>query len=516
MATIIGTSGADNLKGTGGDDLIIANGGMDILRGRAGADTYQLYFSKLPSGDESYFTINETRRGDAAVDRITGADRLVQTGLGGVLDYTRILRTGNMGQHLKIETASKPGYYFSAAIEPATIRVVNQYDAARPTAQVEKYIARDIEFNLLNSDVGTAFNDIMTGWKNADTILAGDGNDYISGGGMADILSGEAGNDIVFGNTGDDKLFGGSGADTMFGGAGKDSLFGGSEADHLEGGAGRDLLKGNGADDYLSGGAQRDRIFGGAGNDTLLGDSGNDRLSGGRGGDVYIFDSTQSGNDLIIDTGNAAGSRFGFVTWNMDVIRIDGFGSFDEALYGIDVQISGSDLVIRFENRAVSPGVIGQITVQNHFLGDTFALERITFGLDSTDRTLNILQLSGDAYTYSVHGGADIGGDDLVLGTDGDDHIYGGIGSDVMLGGAGADLFVFHDEEGNRGGTDLILDFNITEDILDFTEIKTLTRAGVTVTENSHGNAVISSIYGAIELNGVSQADVTDSLFAFL
>jgi len=115
-----------------------------------------------------------------------------------------------------------------------------------------------------------------------------------------------------------------------------------------------------------------------------------------------------------------------------------------------------------------------------------------------------------------VHDGPDIGGEDIVLGTDGRDKIYGGIGSDILLGGAGKDRFIYNDEEDNRGGHDIILDFDLARDIIDFTEIKTLTRSGLTIIDNSHGNAVIHSIYSDIELKGITTAQVTDSIFDFL
>jgi len=106
-------------------------------------------------------------------------------------------------------------------------------------------------------------------------------------------------------------------------------------------------------------------------------------------------------------------------------------------------------------------------------------------------------------------------GDDYVSGGGGRDTLDGENGADIMLGGPGADKFMFRDEEDNRGGTDIILDFDLTVDHLDFTDIKTLTRAGLSIADNSYGNAVVSSIYGEIELKGIAALQVTDAIFDF-
>jgi Ca2+-binding RTX toxin-like protein len=429
-------------------------------------------------------------------------------------DLARISRTGNAGQNLVIETAYKPNYYSSAGIETGTIKIVNQYSATVPTAQIEKYIAGGVEYYLPTTDTGTAFNDIMTGWHLADTIHAGDGDDYVSGGRGGDVIFADAGADIVFGGNGGDVIRGGAGTDRLFGENGNDKLIGGDDIDRLEGQAGKDILKGGNGDDSLSGGDQNDRLVGGFGDDMLMGDAGDDTLIGGKGGDTYVVSSIGSDSDTIIDNGKAPVIAGSYYTSGMDELQITGFTSQDAAMHGIDLQRSGDDLVVFLENTA-SPGETAQVTVQDHFAGPKFALDQITFAGSWTSAVLHISDLSGDGLTYSVHNGPDQGGDDIVLGTAGDDQIYGGIGSDIMLGGTGADKFMFHDEEDNRGGTDVILDFDPTVDRLDFTDIKTLTRAGLTIGDNSYGNAVISSTYGAIELKGVATLDFTDAIFDF-
>jgi Ca2+-binding RTX toxin-like protein len=179
------------------------------------------------------------------------------------------------------------------------------------------------------------------------------------------------------------------------------------------------------------------------------------------------------------------------------------------------LQIVGNDLIISYEDISAAPGQISQITIQNHFASERYAIEMVRFGEGAGSTVYHLANLRGDNYTYSVHNGSDIGGEDIVLGTSGDDHIYGGIGSDILLGGGGSDVFIFQDEDDNRGGSDIILDFDLLNDTLDFTEIKTLSRAGVSIADNGYGNAVISTAYGTIELSGIAAADVSNAIFDF-
>lgn len=514
MALISGTTGNDTLRGTSGDDILQTLGGADILLGRGGSDTYELQFQGGYGPQPPNYRINETNGGDAAADTITGLSELVPYNSFSATSYAAFRRAGADGQHLVIDTAYKAGSFRVPAYVAGTIQIINQHSSSVPNAHIETLVAGGIEYNLLSTDIGTAENDIITGWKYADTLSGGAGDDYISGGRGRDELRGEDGNDILFGDAGGDRIFGGAGLDRIFGGAGNDRAWGGTGNDLLSGDAGRDVLRGDDGDDTLFGGTQNDRLFGGNGNDRLAGDAGNDLLIGNKGGDTYVFSSFGDGMDIIHDRGNAAYQRYGWLTWNMDEVEFTGYETLDDAVHNLKIEYSGDDLILTYSNPA-TPGVTGQITVQDHFLGDRYALEQIDFGTGTTDALYHISHLSGDDFTYSVHGGSDAGGNDIVLGTTEDDEIYGGLGSDIMYGGGGADHFMFHDEEDGRGGTDLILDFDLSDDVLDFTDIAGFGYDGLTITQSASGNALITSIYGAIELDGIAAADVSADIFAF-
>ncbi len=89
--------------------------------------------------------------------------------------------------------------------------------------------------------------------------------------------------------------------DTLTGGVYDDDLYGGLGNDTLQGGAGSDRLLGEQGNDALNGGDGNDELFGGLGNDILNGGLGNDILNGNGGVNIFVFDSLNSGLDIIKD-----------------------------------------------------------------------------------------------------------------------------------------------------------------------------------------------------------------------
>ncbi len=520
MTLITGTFGNDRLVGTAGDDTLVSLSGTDILLGRAGADIYQLDFQSMPLSPRRHFTINETNGGDTSVDTVTGLGNLMLYHYGGVQDFTSFTRVGTDGNHLIIETASSPSRYNHVGYTAGDIRITNQYNDTAPNAQIEILVAGGISYNLVHTNIGTVGADIMTGWSLADTLMGGDGNDYISGGGRRDTLHGEAGNDTIFGDAGNDLIYGGGGVDQIFGGAHNDRIWGGEGSDIIEGGTGRDTLRGENGDDRLLGGAGDDRLVGGNGTDILDGGAGDDTLIGGASRDIYSVTTTEVQHDTIIENGRAPSPTLpGASNHNRDVIEILGYASYEEASHNIGFEISGDDLIITYTHPTMAAVQSSSITIVGQFASAAQDIELISFGeAGGTAGYIgtaahHIAMLSGDDFTYSIHANGDSGGEDIVLGTAGDDEIYGGIGDDILSGLGGADVFMFHDEDGNDAGHDIILDFDIADDLIDVTEIAGLTYADMTVSENAWGNAVISSAYFEIELAGISATDISADTF---
>ena len=186
--------------------------------------------------------------------------------------------------------------------------------------------------------VGGAGKDNLNGDNGDDTLKSKGGDDTMFGGSGNDRLIGDdSGNETMFGGTGSDTLMGLDGQDTLNGGAGDDFIYGGMGNDiilgedgsdrmrgnrgndQMDAGSGDDFVYGGGGDDDLFGGAGRDYLLGENGIDTLAGGDGSDNLTGGTGADTFIFASSDTGYDKIIDFENGTDlidfSDFAFVNF---------------------------------------------------------------------------------------------------------------------------------------------------------------------------------------------------------
>ncbi len=273
------------------------------------------------------------------------------------------------------------------------------------------------------------------------------------------------------------------------------------------------LVPGDSGDNILTGTGGSDTLLGRTGTDTLIGLDGDDLLSGGLDGDIYVIEAAATDHDTIIEMGSAPVIN-GYYSSNIDDIRLIGYATLDEALHSIDFDIDRNNLTL-FHTDPSDPSIAGEVTVRRHFSGNRSGIEAISLDIDGVVSTFHVSSLSGDQYTYSVHNGPDAGGEDVVLGTDGADEIYGGLGTDILFGGLGMDTFMFHDEEDGNGAADILLDFAIGQDTLDFTDIAGFTYSGVTISDSAWGNALITTIFGTIELVGVLSGEVSEDIFAF-
>ncbi|RED21051.1 glycerophosphoryl diester phosphodiesterase, partial [Rhodopseudomonas thermotolerans] len=258
----------------------------------------------------------------------------------------------------------------------------------------------------IESVIGSAHDDRLSGNDAANLLDGGDGDDLLIGGDGADTLTGGLGDDVLRGGAGDDTIDGGAGFDTLdlsdatgavtvnyatgtasgagigtdhfsgiesiLFGAGADQITGSNGDDTIDGGAGNDTIKGGNGDDTLSGGEGDDNIDGGSGDDIVNGGVGNDTLKGGSGNDVI---AAGDGNDSV-DAGSG------------DDIVNGGLGN--DTLKGG----SGADVIIGDAGDDILTGGSG---------ADVFVFAA-GFGHDSvTDFTLNgssadLLQFSTDVF----------------------------------------------------------------------------------------------------------------------
>lgn len=204
----------------------------------------------------------------------------------------------------------------------------------------------------INASLG---NDVVFGGFGDDSILGSNGNDRISGGKGNDTIDGGEWRDTVNGGEGDDIVFGGSGADILrgqdgndnvSGGSGNDRMSGGNGNDDLFGGGGHDKLWGNDGNDFINSGLGNDSVYGGNGNDTISTSNGNDVLKGGRGNDMltggnwsdtFIFEDGD-GDDIITDFGNGSSEI-------IDLSEVSSLGNFGAVVTSLTTDQNGNAVI---------------------------------------------------------------------------------------------------------------------------------------------------------------------------
>jgi Ca2+-binding RTX toxin-like protein len=75
---------------------------------------------------------------------------------------------------------------------------------------------------------------------------------------------------------------------------------------------GSDEIMGSNGEDQLYGGTASDLLYGDAGNDVLSGGAGNDSLTGGLGADRFVFESSSTGVDTVLDFAPDQGDMLDF------------------------------------------------------------------------------------------------------------------------------------------------------------------------------------------------------------
>lgn len=290
--TLIGNTGANELRGEDGDDTLDGGAGNDRLYGGLGADV-------LTGGagtDSIYYTFATA---------------------GVTLD----LPTGGTGGEAAGDSFSGIEWVFGSAFDDD--------------------LTGDSGNNRLYGQDG---NDVLNGAGGNDRILGGDGDDTIDGGDGVDILFGQDGDDIMSGGAGNDFFYGGAGADSFDGGADFDTVnylaaSAGIIVNMASGGTGGEAagdtftsierVLGTGFDDSITGNADNNTLLGNGGDDYLAGGGGNDSLFGGAGVDSFGFDETADGADVIN----------GFTT-NEVIYLLGGDANFDT---WAEVQAAGTD-----------------------------------------------------------------------------------------------------------------------------------------------------------------------------
>ena len=232
------------------------------------------------------------------------------------------------------------------------------------------------------------------------------------------------------------------------GGDGDDDIKGGKGKDKIKGGKGKDKIKGDDGDNDIDGDDDDDEIECGNGKDIIKGGKGKDKIKGGDGDND--IDGGDDDDDIEVGKGKN---------------KIIGGKGKDK--------IKGGD-------------------------GDN--------DIDAGDDDDDIEVGKGK---NKIKGGL---GNDKIKGGDDDDSIEGGAGTNNLTGGAGKDRFIYltsRQEITTVLEADLITDFNVDDDILEFStaafalSVTSLTRFSITAT------SAVGSIAGANLLDFSADISVT-------
>jgi Ca2+-binding RTX toxin-like protein/subtilisin-like proprotein convertase family protein len=299
------------------------------------------------------------------------------------------------------------------------------------------------------SHSGGALVLLNTAFVTASLAGTSGGNDTINGTAGADVGIGDNGNDSISGLAGDDALDGGVGDDSLFSGAGKDTVFGGLGNDFINiTSTGRGLVDGGAGNDYVavSGAANPQMLEGGDGVDTIF--AVGVTFSDGFDGQFQGFEAIEGGTSI---SGGAGGQKLDIQTLTSigtGLVTLDGGAGNDTLVGG-----AGRDLLVGGTERDVLMGY---------------------------------------------------GGNDTLQGGDGADWLFGGDGNDTLTGGAGADEFFFGSV--SAFGLDVITDYNVLEDIIQFSPTAGLT--GLAGGLDLDGNGVATDVRMTTALGTVGLVNI--------
>lgn len=389
---LIGSSGANRLRGYTTDDLIFGFGGDDSIYGGLGHD--------LLDGDEGDDQLygeagNDALNGGIGNDLLDGAEGADQMA-GGLGDDT----------------------YFVDDLADEVIELAGE------------------GVDTINSTVTTTLAPNVE-----NLVLIGDAD--VDG-------TGNAENNQLFGNDSSNRLYGLAGDDYLMGGDGEDSLYGDAGHDLLQGDGGDDVLDGGAGDDTLSGGRGADTLLGGQGNDMYLVDDQDDTIveHADEGTDTVLATASHTlgayVENLILEAAgghiNGAGNeQANRLTGNSFDNQLDGGLGADtmEGGLGNDTYWVDSLLDVVLENAEEGHDTVHASV--SYALGDHIESLVLT-GSDNLSGTGNQSgnTISGNAGANHILG---LDGNDWITGGAGNDTIDGGIGDDFMGGGQGDDTF---------------------------------------------------------------------------
>ncbi len=393
--TLTGTTGDDTLQGGNRDDTLLGGAGSDDLNGSLGND--------LLNGDEGYD-----------------------------------LLTGGLGDDTLNGGADSDWAFYVSATGPVNVNLA--------TGRASGADGNDT-LSGIEHLYGSAFDDVLTGDGEDNTLNGLAGNDTLAGGvGIDEAVYWDASGSVnvnlstgrASGADGDDRL---TGIENLYGSSFADVLSGDGANNYIAGSSGDDRLDGGAGADSLDGGEGDDRLDGGEGDDELQGGDGHDTLIGGAGVDTVLFNGPEL-NYLITSLGPGA--------WRIEdrvgLEGIDTLSGIEHLSFVIVGTLDGSTLAggegfdIASYEEATSAVTVDLDQGQAVGTAGRNGLSSIEGAIGSANFGDTLIGNTGDNQLEGL------GGNDRLDGGAGSDDLDGGAGADTLIGGPGADRYVVDDE----------------------------------------------------------------------
>lgn len=275
---LTGDDGANSLLGGAGNDTLAGGAGNDILDGSAGNDLF--LEGSLANGSDTFI-------GGAGKDTVdySGRSGAVKITLNGLMaDDGEV--SSNEADFIKVDVENCKGGAGNDDITGST---------------VDNVIAGGLGDDTLRGDDGNDTFAEGSDSTGGDTFIGGAGFDTVDYGARTDpvfvTMGGAAADDGKSGEhdnlqSGIESCIGGASSDVITGSAGDDLIEGGDSDDVLSGGPGNDMLYGDAGHDTLRGDADDDTLDGG--------DDNADILDGGPGSNICTNGESVTSCDITI------------------------------------------------------------------------------------------------------------------------------------------------------------------------------------------------------------------------
>ncbi|WP_439472442.1 beta strand repeat-containing protein [Brevundimonas sp.] len=354
---LAGAGGANVLSGGAGYDVLIGLGGNDVLYGGSGAanemyggegddiyyvDAQDTVVEGVNQGYDEVRTTRSTLTLAANVEALTYVGGGSFTGIGNALDN---VLTGGAGSDILRGAAGNDTLNGGGGSDTADYLTA----AGAVTANLTSGTASDGDggtdtFNSIENLRGSAFNDVLYGDAQANTLDGSNGDDTLVGRGGNDILRGGAGIDTADYSDSTSGIVARLSTGVINDGEGGTDFV--VSIENVVGGDFNDVIIAFAGDNVLSGGLGYDVLIGGEGNDTLRGGTGvANELYGGLGDDIYVVDAYDTIIELAdegIDTIQTSLNNY-FLAANVENMTFTGTGNFAGAGNALANVITGGD-----------------------------------------------------------------------------------------------------------------------------------------------------------------------------